>query len=190
MTGTTHQMVALVSALACLIIWPIMAGPIVGAISIVVVMIGAITPDIDQPTANIWQRFLGGYAIGNIFNFFSGGHRHITHSSLGIFLIGWALRWIILTIVNPVYIPAAWLLWHAFMIGYISHSVADTMTDRGVPWLWPIRINIKIPPGPEEVRVTTGSWVEMVIIRGGLLVIALLILTRSWPLVTQYFSVY
>jgi inner membrane protein len=189
MTGPTHQMVALVSALACLTIWPTTAGPIVGTLSLLVVMIGAITPDIDQPTANIWQRFLGGYAVGNIFQFFSGGHRHITHSLLGIVGIGWALRWLIMTIIAPTHLPAAWLLWHAFMIGYISHSVADTMTDRGVPWFWPLHLNIKIPPGPGELRVTTGSIVEMVIVRGGLLVIALLLLSRSWPIVARYFSV-
>ncbi len=178
MTATTHQLIALVAAFFVLTLYPLSVGPIVGVLAIMAVMIGALTPDLDQPAANLWQRMLGGNALGNIFQFFSGGHRHFTHSLLGIFAIGWALQWVAHHLVHPAYFGQALVLWYAFMIGYISHSVADTLTDHGVPWLWPLKINFRFPPGPEQLRVTTGSIVESLLVRGGLLIIAALLLSR------------
>jgi membrane-bound metal-dependent hydrolase YbcI (DUF457 family) len=131
---------------------------------------------------------LGANVVGNIFNEFSGGHRHFTHSLIGIGLIGWALRWAAFNLVNPNYTDAALALWSAFMVGYISHPVADSLTDQGVPWFWPLHWQIRIPPGPEEVRVTTDSFVERVIIRGGLVVIAVLLLQENWILLKNLFQ--
>lgn len=188
MTGMTHQMVALLAALWILTLYPVSFGPILGFLAIGAVMAGALTPDLDQPTANIWRRMLGARAIGNIFEAFSGGHRHMTHSLIGIYAVGWALRWAIANLLNPAVADQAHHLWTAFMIGYVSHPIADTLTDRGVPWLWPFRWHIRIPPGPEEVRVTTGSIVEMLIIRGGLIIAFLLIMSAHWQTVLGLFK--
>ena len=188
MTGITHQMIALLMAFWLLTIYPVSIGPILGALAIIGVMIGALTPDLDQPTANIWRRMLGGRAIGNIFQFFSGGHRHVTHSLIGIFLIGWFLRQGIIMFVNHNYISSALVLWSAFMIGYISHPVADTLTDQGVPWLWPLHIKVKIPPGPEEVRVTTDSIVERLLVRGAIIVSFFFLLSSHWATLLRLFK--
>jgi inner membrane protein len=152
-------------------------------------MVGALFPDIDQPTANIWHQFLGGKLAGKAFSAFSGGHRHITHSLLGLFIIGWALQWAARSFIQPIYQPAMHTVWLAFMIGYISHLVADTLTDRGVPWLWPIPLSIKIPPGPEELRVTTGSMVETVLLRGSLMIAAIFLLYSHWNMLVAFFNV-
>ncbi|MDP3997826.1 MAG: metal-dependent hydrolase [bacterium] len=181
MSAITHQMIALLTAFWLLTIYPLSAGIIIGALSIVAVMIGALTPDLDQPTANIWRRLLGGRALGNIFQFFSGGHRHVTHSLIGIILIGYLLHQGITTFINPAFVPSMLVLWRAFMIGYISHPIADTITDRGVPWFWPLHINIKIPPGPEELRVTTDSIVETLLVRGAVIISFILLLISHWP---------
>lgn len=181
-------MAALVAALWLLTLYPVSLGPLLGTFAIVAVMIGALTPDLDQPTANIWRRMLGGNTVGNVFQFFSGGHRHMTHSILGIVAIGWGLRWCIFNMVHPNYVPQALALWAAFMVGYISHPIADTLTDRGVPWFWPFKWNIKIPPGPEQVRVTTESFVEKLLVRSALIAITALLLSRHWPLVIQLFQ--
>ena len=188
MTATTHQLVALVSALWILTLYPVHSGPVLGTLAVMAVMIGALTPDLDQPTANIWRRMLGGNTVGNFFQFFSGGHRHFTHSLLGIGGIGWLLSAAVHRFVHPAYVPAALVLWRAFMIGYVSHPLADTLTDHGVPWLWPLKINFKFPPGPEEVRVTTDSWVEQVLVRAGLVIIAALLLRSHWSVVHQFFT--
>lgn len=187
MTGTTHQMIALLAAGWILTINPISPGPVVATLALITVMIGALTPDLDQPAANLWRRMLAGRAIGNIFQIFSGGHRHLTHSLFGIILIGLVSRWAALNIINPVYQAPAQIIWIAFMIGYISHPIADTLTDRGVPWLWPLHLHIKIPPGPEELRVTTDSFVERLLVRGGLIVSAALLVFRHWSIFLNLF---
>jgi membrane-bound metal-dependent hydrolase YbcI (DUF457 family) len=181
-------MIALLGGLVLLLIYPVSLGPLLGTLAVIVVMCGALTPDLDQPTANIWRRLLGGNVVGNIFQGFSGGHRHLTHSFVGIFLVGWALRWVALHLVNPVYTEAALSLWAAFMVGYVSHPIADSFTDRGVPWLWPLRWHVMIPPGPEEVRVTTNSFVERVIIRSGLVIIAVLLVQDNWAIIKNLFQ--
>lgn len=188
MTSTTHQMIALTSGLALLALYPVSLGPLLGAAAVVAVMVGALTPDLDQPTANIWRRMLGGNVIGNIFQVFSGGHRHFTHSVAGIVAIGLLLRWAAEHLVHPDYVGRALTLWSAFMVGYISHPIADTLTDRGVPWLWPLRWQVRIPPGPEEVRVTTDSFVERVLVRSAVVVAAWLLLQNNWPILQQLFA--
>jgi inner membrane protein len=188
MLGVTHQLIALASALWILALYPVTLGPVVGFLAMIAVMIGALVPDIDQPTANIWRRLLVGRALGNIFQAFSGGHRHLTHSFLGIVGIGWLLNWLIHTFINPIILPEAIVLWNAFMIGYISHPIADTLTDKGVPWLYPLRIHVKIPPGPNSVRVTTGSFVETVLVRSALVIIIAFLLIGHWWTVVALFS--
>lgn len=180
MTGMTHQMIALLTAFWLLTIYPLSAGPIIGTLMVVAVMMGALTPDLDQPTANLWRRLLGARAVGNIFQAFSGGHRHLTHSLLGIALIGWGTQWLLTHLVNPIYAAAGHRVWTAFMVGYISHPIADTLTDQGVPWLWPLPWNIKIPPGPGSMRVTTGSLVERVIVRGGIVIAVIVLGQQYW----------
>ena len=175
MTGTTHQMVALVAALFLLTIFPVSLGLVLGVLAVIAVMVGALTPDLDQPTANIWRRLIGGNMVGDIFKVFSDGHRHFTHSVLGIIAIGWCFNWIIAHVISSELTIQANALWAAFMIGYISHPILDTFTDRGVPWLWPLKFHVRIPPGPEELRVTTNSFVERIIVRSGVVIIGVLL---------------
>lgn len=188
MSGTTHQMIALVSAFWLLTVYPIALGPVLGVLAVIAVMVGALTPDLDQPTANAWRRLLGGNTMGNIFKAFSGGHRHMTHSILGIFLVGLALRWSAYNLVNPDYTAQALALVYAFMIGYISHPIADTITDRGIPWFWPLHFHIKLPPGPEELRVTTDSFVERIIVRSGIVVTAVLLIQSHLSVLANFFK--
>lgn len=189
MTGTTHQLIALLAGCWVATLHPVFLGPILGTLAIVAVMIGALTPDLDQPTAGLFRRVLGGKAVHKVFSTFSGGHRHFTHSLLGIVSIYFFLHWGIITLLQPEFYPRAFTILTVFMIGYISHSFADTLTDQGVPWLWPIPWNIKFPPGPEEVRVTTGSFVELFLVRGGLIVALFLVISSHWePLIHIFLS--
>lgn len=187
MTGTTHQLIALLAAFWVLTLYPVHLGPILAVFAIFAVMVGALTPDLDQPAANLFRRTLGGRGIHRLFSLFSGGHRHFTHSILGIISIALLFRWIILQFIQDAFHPQAFMILFAFLIGYISHPIADTLTDKGVPWLWPIAWNIKIPPGPEEVRVTTESFVETILLRGALLLAFLFLLSNYWQVLIGLF---
>ena len=188
MMGTTHQMIALLAAFWVLTQFPVSIGLGLGVLAIFCVMVGALTPDLDQPTANLFRRTLGGKLVHRLFTVFSGGHRHFTHSILGIVAIGYLLSLGIQSLLHPSVHSSAYVLWYAFMIGYISHPIADTLTDRGVPWLWPLPWDIKIPPGPEELRVTTDSFVERILVRGGIIVAAVLLGISHWQTLLLFFS--
>jgi membrane-bound metal-dependent hydrolase YbcI (DUF457 family) len=83
---------------------------------------------------------------------------------LGVIGFGWIaqkiLRW-----------TAGWVLvdntivWWAFLLGVISHLVADSLTKEGVPLLWPLPIKFGIPP-IKALRITTGEWMEKVVFVG------------------------
>lgn len=187
MMGTTHQMVALLAAFWILTLSPVSLGPMLAIIAIFAVMIGALTPDLDHPATNLLRRTIGGNVVHQLFSQFSGGHRHFTHGIIGILAIYFFLQWIILQFIQEHIHPQMFTLLYAFMIGYVSHPIADTLTDQGVPWLWPFPWNIKLPPGPEELRVTTGSFVEMVLLRGGLLVAFFFLLSSHWEILAALF---
>lgn len=182
MTAVTHQLVALTVGSFVLVNYPQANGPILATISVIAVMVGALTPDLDQPAANLGNRLLGAKVVGRIASKFSGGHRHFTHSILGLLAIGYGLHWIMNHWLAPNLTINAQLVWWAFMIGYSSHIIADTFTDRGVPWLWPLPWHFQIPPGPNAFRVTTGSFVEMFIVRGILLIVAVIIIRTNLTL--------
>ncbi|HLC49322.1 MAG TPA: metal-dependent hydrolase [Candidatus Andersenbacteria bacterium] len=187
MMGTTHQMVALLAAFWVLTLSPVSLEPILAVIAIFAVMIGALTPDLDHPATNLLRRTIGGKVVHRLFSQFSGGHRHFTHGVIGILAIYFFLQWIIYQFFQENYHPQLVILLHAFMIGYISHPIADTLTDQGVPWLWPIPLSIKLPPGPEELRVTTGSFVEVVLLRGGLLIAFFFLASSHWNVLALLF---
>jgi membrane-bound metal-dependent hydrolase YbcI (DUF457 family) len=59
-------------------------------------------------------------------------------------------------------------VWYAFLIGYASHLLMDTITKEGVPWLLPIPVKFGFPP-VKGLRVTTGKWVETCVVLPALL---------------------
>jgi inner membrane protein len=108
-----------------------------------------------------------------------GGHRFLTHSLLGVALISYAAHWL-LVFLHPI-MPKVdiTLVWYAFAIGIISHLVMDTFTKEGVPWLLPIPIKFGLPP-LKSLRVTTGHFVENLIIFPGLLALDAFLISRHY----------
>lgn len=130
--------------------------------------IGGIAPDIDQPTAPLWHNLPEGHFVGRVFGKLLGGHRFISHSLLGLALFGWLCN-VLLHFLHPLMPHVNILLvWYAFLIGYISHLVMDTLTKEGVPWLLPIPVKFGFPP-VKHLRITTGKWVETYAVLPGLL---------------------
>lgn len=170
MTGRTHDLAAF-TAMA----WVITTQPLsemtfaTALVAFSANMIGGLAPDLDQPTSSLWNRMRTGSVLGRLIKPFFGGHRYISHSILGIFLFGFVLD-IILDLMKPILIVNMDIVWWAFMIGFVSHLIADTFTTEGVPWLFPIPINFGIPP-MRFMRFKTGGVVEKSFVFPGLLLI-------------------
>lgn len=99
-------------------------------------MLTALLPDIDHPKSVLGQRLKWlSVPIARLC-----GHRGFTHSLLailaGIYFIHTRL-------------PADWPLptdvYHAMIVGYLSHIAADMLTAAGVPLLWPCRWRFRLP---------------------------------------------
>ncbi|WP_272665112.1 MULTISPECIES: metal-dependent hydrolase [unclassified Providencia] len=92
-------------------------------------LLGALLPDIDHPSS----------IPGRLLRIFSlpisklCGHRGFTHS---------LVAWFLLMISCYQWVPTEWAIPNdiiqAFLLGYISHLVADMLTPSGVPLLWPL----------------------------------------------------
>jgi len=135
--------------------------------AIIANLVGGIIPDIDQPTAPFWRNLPIGNIFGKIFNKMSGGHRFMTHSILGVAVIGY-IFFVILNFISPIIGSVEVnVVWWAFIIGMLSHLIMDTFNKEGVPWLLPISIKIGFLP-IKALRVETDSWVENWVIFPGL----------------------
>lgn len=160
MTARTHDIAAftgLIIVLGSVDIQPISTATIIA--SLIANQIGGIIPDIDQPTAPFWRNLpIGGY-FGKIFSRLLGGHRFITHSLVGLILVGWLLS-VVLQILSPIMgtINLGYVWWSC-MIGIVSHLVLDSFTKEGVPWLLPIPFKFGFPP-LKIFRITTGKKAE------------------------------
>jgi inner membrane protein len=166
MTDKTHQLIGLTAATGFyltfqpdnLITWPIVWTIIIGS------FIGSIVPDIDQPTASIWNDIpLGGF-LGKITQRALGGHRNLSHSLLGLGLFWLLMHWL------SYLIPATWpinspVFEISALIGFIFHLLADSVTVRGIPLFWPFGRDMGFPPYPlQGIRIITGHWFENMIV--------------------------
>ena len=126
-------------------------------------LIGGIAPDIDQPTAPLWHNLPVGKYIGKVFDKLLGGHRFITHSILGLVILGYLIH-LLLNFIRPILGSSnIGYIWWAFMIGMLSHLILDSFTKEGVPWLLPIPFKFGFPP-LKRLRIKTGKWVETLIV--------------------------
>lgn len=141
--------------------------------------IGGIAPDIDQPTASFWRNLPVGGFIGRIIDKMLGGHRFITHSLVGVAILSFGARFLLLFLHPIMSRVDIGLVWWAFNIGILSHLIMDTFTKEGVPWLLPIPVKFGIPP-IKSLRVTTGKLVESWLIFPGLVVLDIWFAARHY----------
>lgn len=138
-----------------------------GITALLACFVGGLTPDIDQPTADLWRKLPAGSVIGRIFHPFLGGHRNISHSIVGILFFAWFSK-LLLTQVGQVLLVDINIVWVAFMIGYIAHLIVDTLTTEGVPWLFPVPFHFGFPP-LKILRIKAGGTFEKTVVFPGLL---------------------
>jgi len=179
-TGRTHDLAAITALGAVVLYQPVHTVSLATIlVAVFANLVGGIAPDIDQPTAPFWRNLpIGGY-FGRVFDTLLGGHRFLTHSILGVVVMGWLAK-LLLIFLHPI-MPSVDgnLVWLAFMIGMASHLVMDTFTKEGVPWLLPIPIKFGFPP-LKSLRITTGKFVEVFVIFPGLVIV------NVWLYYTHY----
>ena len=176
MTGRTHDLAAFTTLLCFVALSPSLPhiSLATGIVALGANMIGGLAPDIDQPTADLWNKIPAGSVVGRIFYPLFGGHRFISHSIVGVFLFGYGLM-LFLNAISGILLVNMTVVWWAFMIGFVSHLVMDTLTRDGVPWLFPIPVRLGIPPF-RGLRIKTGGMIEKSIIFPGLLALTFYII--------------
>ncbi len=180
MTARTHDVAAITALGIAALVMPIQMLTLSTAmLALFANQIGGIAPDIDQPTAPLWRNLAVGHVFGRVFDALIGGHRFLSHSLLGVVLLGF-LASLLLHVLQPI-MPHVnvQIVWYAFMIGALSHLIMDTFTKEGVPWLLPIPIKFGIPP-VKQLRVTTGKFEESFV------VLPLLMAVDIWLLASHY----
>jgi len=173
MTGRTHDMAAF-TALTAIVVTQALPHVTLstGIVAVVANLMGGITPDIDQPTAPLWKNLPIGKYVGKAFDKFLGGHRFLSHSLLGAFIFGFLFHYVLQVLTPSFPTLNMQIIWWAFMIGFGSHLIMDTVTTEGVPWLLPIPFKFGIPP-VQALRMQTGGIIERFIVFPGLLVLTI-----------------
>lgn len=120
-------------------------------------VLGALAPDLDAEEGSQIQYEMGGagVAISGWLQSFGVQHRGLTH--YGVTTV------VVIAVVGIL----GWLLGYmdvglAFGLGYLSHVLADSMTIKGTPLLWPREKEFHILPS--ALRVRTGGPLEPLIL--------------------------
>jgi inner membrane protein len=172
MTGRTHDLAAFTGLVIAFCFLPSL--PEMSLATAVTAFganfIGGLFPDIDQPTSDFWDNFRLGPFVAKIFCPLIGGHRHVSHSLLGVGIIGAGSHWLFQAI-NHILLIDFQIVWWAFMIGIASHLATDLLTKDGLPLLWPLKWRLGFPP-LKVMRMTSGSWMEKIVVFPGLILIS------------------
>lgn len=161
MIARTHDLAAITGLIIVVVLVPPTQELHLATILVAVLanQIGGIAPDIDQPTAPFWRNLPIGGIVGRMIGKMLGGHRFLTHSLIGLGLMGFLVN-LLLVFLQPI-MPNVQIeyVWWAFMIGMVSHLVMDSFTKEGVPWLLPVPVKFGFPP-LKRLRITTGKNLE------------------------------
>lgn len=174
MTARTHDLAAFTALVIAFVYVP--ALPAVSVPTLILAFganfVGGLLPDIDQPTSDFWDNFRLGPFVAKVICPALGGHRHISHSLLGVGFFAAVSWWLLVWVSNIVLLDInAEVVWYSFMIGITSHILMDMPTKLGVPLLWPIRWKFGIPPF-KALRVESGKFAEKYLFFPALLLLA------------------
>ena len=189
MTERTHDMAALTMLTLAFVVLPLTPVTLVTLIALVLAnQFGSAFPDLDQPTAEFYQELPASSFFGHLLSPLMGSHRHISHSILGIALYSWLFH-LLLSYLGKFLTADMNFIWWAFVLGYISHLIMDTLTKEGVPWLFPLPIKFGFPPF-YFLRVTTGKFAEKILVYPALAALNCYLVYLHYPKVTEFFSHY
>ncbi len=187
MTEHTHDLAGLTLLFIAGLIWTPESITLVTLFVVVIVnQIGSTFPDLDQPTAEFYRELPASSLMGHLFSPLLGGHRHISHSIIGICLYSWLIR-LLLNYLGNFFLVDMNLVWYSFILGYISHLIMDSLTKEGVPWFFPIPIRFGFPPF-RFLRITTGKFLENFAIYPLLVVMNGYLLYHNYSKVSEFLS--
>ena len=182
MTGKTHQAIGLTTAIG----WYLLRGvPAYNPATFAAVLIGgslsSLLPDIDQPAGEIWDKIpLVGHTAGKVTSKITFGHRNITHSILGFFLINLGI-FKVLSLFPDYWGINSNKVFIACSLSYGFHLLADSFTVEGIPLLFPYQRMFGIPPKPlEGIRIQSGKWFENLIIFPLINIIFITLVISNW----------
>lgn len=168
MTGRTHDLAAFSAASFVFVNYPPESISLATLVtSGFAVFLGGLFPDLDNASADFWEKIPGGSLIGKLIAPLLGGHRMISHSLIGVFLTGFLLDKLLFAISGVLLVDMTIVFW-AFMVGYISHLAGDSLTKEGIPLFFPLPFNIGFPP-LRLLRIETGGRMEKYLIYPGLM---------------------
>ena len=163
MTARTHDAIAFASLVTVAAFYPPESVNLATVIvSIVGADIGALIPDMDGAGNRLWDLLPSGRNLGKILRRIFYKHRTLSHSLIGFVVIYNLLDWVLFKYLNSTFLDPGIIL-ASIMIGYLSHLLADSVTEEGIPLLFPLRINFGIPP-IRKMRVKTGKWFENLVV--------------------------
>jgi len=163
MMARTHDAFAFASLITVAAFYPpqgINLPTLIGAI--IAADIGALLPDMDTAGNRLWDVLPQGQILAKWLRKIFYKHRTLTHSLIGVYGIYRLLEWALPKFLNALYIDPQIILW-SVMIGIGSHILSDSLTEEGVPLLFPLRTPFGIPP-VRKIRIKTGRWFEHVVV--------------------------
>lgn len=181
MTGKTHQLFGIIAALGVVVAARQGVSPATGAAALVGAHFAALLPDIDQSGSTLWRSLPFGRTAAAFVDPFLE-HRNLTHSLFGVVLVGWGLH-ALLGLVPGVWNWDGTLIWWAWMAAYVSHLLADCITEQGIPILFPFGGMMGFPPRPfHGIRILTGQWFENLVLFPLANVVLIVLIVKNWDL--------
>jgi len=180
MTGRTHDLAAFTFLNLYLVTQNIYAFSLATAlVALFACFLGGLFPDIDKPSSDIWDKIPGGSIFGRLSQPFLGAHRHFSHSLLGMAFYGFLIK-MLLHLAGTYILVDMQIVWVALMIGMFSHLFMDSLTSKGVPWLFPIHVHLRV------FDIRTGGKAEKIIVCPALLILNVYLLYTYYP---KYFEI-
>jgi len=189
MTGRTHDLAAFATLAAVFVASPLREMSIATAVTAVFAnMVGGLIPDADQPGSDLYDKVRGGNMLDEVVTPLFGGHRHVSHSLVGLG-VGSYLAWWLLGYLGKFLIIDRQVVFVAFSLGMWSHLVTDMLTREGVPLLFPWKKKFGIPPW-RIMRLKTNSWIERLLVFPGLLTFTIWLLIKNKDKVELFLKEY
>lgn len=123
----------------------------------------ALLPDVESPKSFVGQKLPGVSHAGELVF----GHRQAFHSlpaAIGFLVAAFVFS-------KSVHLPSYFAF--AGFAGYLSHLLLDTLNPAGVPWLWPLKIRLRVP------LFQTGGILERALVFPTLLLASLFLAGRN-----------